>query len=987
MNVRALLRPVPGVLFLLVLVAGCSRSGGGGSSGAASNSSQRASGGSSGSTSSGAPRTDAGGGSGGYTEAVNPSPVVIGSAYHWAAHSSGYVYGSSNTVIWGDVGCSWSTYDTDSWVGFEAGYPTYPSLTRAAVFGTIRESELYEYSETYDPYYSYDEYITPSPERLAAWTDANAAWTEIPGRSGQISIGGDLHGLILEPGIYAVSGDAFLADGNLVLDGTGVTDPRWIFIIDGYLTVSGNSSLVLTGGAEARNVTWRVLYDATIGDAGSPPATHCDFGGTILAGQTITVNRRSTLTGRALASMSSLNYTYHYDDLGGYWSTPTYDCNIYGSVSILPTAAPLLSGAAEFCLLGAGTISNDGLYGAPSIGGSVGTTLASGPPPSYAPDRITGIAPGDVLPGTLFDDPTGGTVESAALASATSAKDDIMARDADYDLTGVSLGGKRLVPGTYTVTDGFLSGTITFDGLWDPNSIWIIKAPAATLAGSTFTLTLVNKADPLNIYWRVGNVDVPASQLLRGNIFSGSAGSGSTVNFNTGAGLQGRVFALGGPITLQGNTIFRQSSGSPVSGFSPNGTKNHSSLADEAGCVAVSGGSMYVFGYDSVSATDTRWRLEKRSTATGNLVTSFGTGGVVTSNPGAGLEIPRRILVDATGLYLFGRQETGAGTGTFQWRYEKRDLATGALVATFGSSGVIVSPSPGSGLAGDLVTDGTYLYAAGDEDAGGGLRNMRIEKRDLAGALVSGFGTGGVVSDLPPSVTDAGLNCLTLDSGNLYVAGWYGDGGGKGELYNKRSAGDGATDTAWGPYASGFVNLSWSSGNDQVQSITTNGTNLFALLSVETLCDTDGDLVADTAGFGWCIEVRDIVTPGTLSYVYLGEIFGGTGSGFPYLLNEADFSSTMLVLRGSKIWVAGSEDIAGGGTRWRVEKRSTSGTYPLDVSFNVDEGTPGVMLSNPSSTTDRLRGIEEAAGILYLVGSDSATSPVSTQWRMAARNR
>ncbi len=984
MKSRHLLMPALGLAVCAVLLAGCSK-GGGGSSGGGSGSSKTSSSGGSGTPQGGTSNPDSGAGTGGgHTAAVNPGPVVLGSAYHFAVHSSADVHGTSGTVAWGNIGCSWSTYDTDTWVSFTPGYPSYPPLTSATVFGDKYESETYDYY--YDPETGYESGgYTPSAERLAVWTDANAAWTEIPGRSDQISISSSLNGQILVPGVYSISGDATLADGNLVLDGSGVTDATWIFIVDGYLNVSGSSSVVLTGGAEARNVTWRVLYDATIGDPGSPPAKRCDFSGTILAGQTITINRTSMLTGRALASMSSLTYHYSYDEFG-YSETPYYYCYLYGSVSILPTLPPVLSDAAGYCLLSSGTISNDAFYGSSSIGGDVGTTALSGPPPTYVPDKITGIVPADVLPGTLHDDPTGGSSEVSAMASVTSAVADITARDADYDLTGVSLAGKRLVPGVYIVSDASLSGTITFDGMSDPNSVWILRGSSATLSGSTFTISLINKADPLNIYWRVAGVDIGASQLLRGNVFSGASGSPATITFESGAGLQGRAFALGGPIDLKGNTIFRQPSGSPVNGFSPNGTKNHSTtLEDEAGCVAVSGSNMYVFGYQSLSASDTQWRLEKRSVTTGNLVTGFGSGGAITSNPGSGRDTPRKILVDGTGVYLFGRQETGT-PGVFQWRYEKRDLVTGALLTGFGSGGSIVSPSPGSGMAGDLLTDGTYLYAVGDEDAGG-LHNLRIEKRDLTGALVTGFGTGGVVSDLPPSVTDAGLNCLTMNGGDLYVAGWYHDGVARSEMYSKRAASDGALDSAWGPASDGYVMLSWSSGNDQVQSITTDGTSMFAILSVSTTVDTDGDLIADTAGFGWSVEVRDLATPGILSYVYLTEIFSGTGSGFPYLLNEADFSNNMMVLRGTKMWLAGSENILGMATRWRTEKRSTSGTYSLDVAFNVDGGAPGTVLSNPSVSNDRLWGITESAGILYMVGSDSATPPATTEWRMEARNR
>ena len=92
------------------------------------------------------------------------------------------------------------------------------------------------------------------------------------------------------------------------------------------------------------------------------------------------------------------------------------------------------------------------------------------------------------------------------------------------------------------------------------------------------------------------------------------------------------------------------------------------------------------------------------------------------------------------------------GPGNCQWRIEKRNLSDGALVVGFGTGGVVTNnPSGRTDWAGFIAIDSTYMYVTGyDESPGAGNEQWRIEKRNLSdGALVVGFGTGGVVTNNP----------------------------------------------------------------------------------------------------------------------------------------------------------------------------------------------------------------------------------------------
>src|SRR3989338_3449831 len=97
-------------------------------------------------------------------------------------------------------------------------------------------------------------------------------------------------------------------------------------------------------------------------------------------------------------------------------------------------------------------------------------------------------------------------------------------------------------------------------------------------------------------------------------------------------------------------------------------------------------------------------------------------------------------------MYVVGSEAPG---GTFTSRIEKRRLSDGALCSAancgtqFGTNGVVLGGGNPYALKA-VVIDGTYLYAAGQANNGG--LSWQYQKRNLSdGALVSGFGSGGVI--------------------------------------------------------------------------------------------------------------------------------------------------------------------------------------------------------------------------------------------------
>jgi hypothetical protein len=145
-----------------------------------------------------------------------------------------------------------------------------------------------------------------------ALADANAAYLEMTNLPPGANPGGNLAGLTLAPGVYTAPGGSFAIQGaNLTLDAQGNANAVWVFQMSTTLTVGGPGaaapqSVILSGGAQAKNVFWQVGSAATINAGGGGTMV-----GTIIsqAGATFsTVGNTAlvTLDGRVLSLGASV---------------------------------------------------------------------------------------------------------------------------------------------------------------------------------------------------------------------------------------------------------------------------------------------------------------------------------------------------------------------------------------------------------------------------------------------------------------------------------------------------------------------------------------------------------------------------------------------------------------------------------------------------------------------------------------------------------
>ncbi|MBK6266714.1 DUF3494 domain-containing protein [Marivirga sp. S37H4] len=118
------------------------------------------------------------------------------------------------------------------------------------------------------------------------------------------TVEGDQGGKTLAPGIYKSTSTLLIQSGDLTLDAKGDPNAVWIFqIASDFTTVGGaGGSIILTDGAQAKNIFWQVGSSATIGD-------FTIFKGNVLALTSITMNSGAVAEGRMLARNGSVTMT------------------------------------------------------------------------------------------------------------------------------------------------------------------------------------------------------------------------------------------------------------------------------------------------------------------------------------------------------------------------------------------------------------------------------------------------------------------------------------------------------------------------------------------------------------------------------------------------------------------------------------------------------------------------------------------------------
>ena len=237
--------------------------------------------------------------------------VALGSASSFGSFggSAGVTNSGINTIVNGDIG---TTAVSTSVTGFHDAGPGCTYTETPLNIGTVNGKI---YTAAPPPTVACPSEGTAVTFAIAtqARADALSAYNALVAMPGGPNPGaGNLANLTLAPGVYTAASGAFrIQGGNLTLDAQGNANAVWVFQMATTLTVGGPgaafpSSIILTNGAQAKNVFWQVGSAATINAGGGGTMAGTIISQTGVVFSTAGAASILTLNGRALSLGASV---------------------------------------------------------------------------------------------------------------------------------------------------------------------------------------------------------------------------------------------------------------------------------------------------------------------------------------------------------------------------------------------------------------------------------------------------------------------------------------------------------------------------------------------------------------------------------------------------------------------------------------------------------------------------------------------------------
>ena len=294
-------------------------------------------------------------------DAAGPPPVGLGTAADFAVLAGSTVTNTGPTTVKGNLGVSPGTAVT--------GFPP----------GTLD-----------------GQFHVADAVAAQAQSDLTTAYNDAAGRTGAVTVSGDLGGRTLTPGVYK-SGSSLQLTGTLTLDGQGDDNAVFIFQAGSTLTTASASRVSLINGASPCNVFWQLGSSGTLG-------TNSVFAGTVLALTSLTATTGATIDGRMLARNGAT----------------TLDTNTI-TATVCPAAATTTTTTTG--PIGGVTTTTGSSGGATTTTGPAGGTPTNGPGTGGTPTTLRGggRTPNHGPGGGLTTTPVGGRPPLASSGTAVAA--------------------------------------------------------------------------------------------------------------------------------------------------------------------------------------------------------------------------------------------------------------------------------------------------------------------------------------------------------------------------------------------------------------------------------------------------------------------------------------------------------------------------------------------------------------------------------------
>ena len=224
-----------------------------------------------------------------------PSPV-LGGCERFALHGETAVTSAGGETVYGDVGSS------VAYTGFKATpiapYSYFGEGSTEVINCKNDKSTAYDFlrastcgSRPNNGSTVVNCTITDSNNETVTFSTTSENCTLSGGATD--SPGSDLSGLTLYPGVYCTANGFFrLTAGAVTLDGLGDSDSVFIFQAATDIITSSSTEIILTNGAEAKNIYWQAGTAVVLGEFSL-------FSGNIYAGTKVDVGVSAQILGRA----------------------------------------------------------------------------------------------------------------------------------------------------------------------------------------------------------------------------------------------------------------------------------------------------------------------------------------------------------------------------------------------------------------------------------------------------------------------------------------------------------------------------------------------------------------------------------------------------------------------------------------------------------------------------------------------------------------